>query len=789
MYNLKALMIYAASAVCLAAAVAMPAAGSTTYKITAVSGSDQTQRVGTTLANHFVAKVTDSTGKPTSGVAIKWSVMSGGGRLATASSTTNSSGETSNALTLGTAMGNNKVFATVVATGANVIFGAVGTPGTAVAIGLSSGNSQKGTVGAVLPNDPAVMCTDEYGNPALNVEVDWTVLSGGGSVPYAYSLSKSGVATKALTLGTKPGTNTVRATIHGTSLSYTFSETALPGPVASLAVSSGNNQVGSGAGALTAPLTVVAADQYGNALTGVKVDWTANTSGDSFSVASSATNSSGLASSALTLGSAFGLHTATANVNGKTIRQGFVATEDVDAVVTAQNPATPHYVPSRFLGLSYQKSWISTRLPNASDAALVALMNKLGAGVLRIVAEAPFTPPQWDPNGPGLVYGTIAPSDLARLAALAKATNWKVLYGIQLVDNTPANAASEAKVAAQQFGNSLLGFEIGNEPDQYVNAVYGDPVEPQLAGYTWADYISTTPVYDSKGKLLPSWPAFASAIEAVVPNAPLTGPTGTFSWAINFAGSNQASKVSLLTRHYYALPPKMSPPPTMSQLLTPDPRVPTQFPQLAQAAAAANIPGGYRISECNSVAGAPVPGITNAFGAALWTIDFLFQNAVYWSTGVNFNGGGGYDKTSYSPIYDDGVSVTGIGPDYYGLLAAYSLLQPGAKLMNTQVTPGPSTFSAYAAQQTNGTTWFILSNKDPNNDITVSLTRPGSSSAANSLLLTAPSLTATSGFKLGGTAVGIDGSWSVASNPSLNMVGTAAVVTIPAHSAQIVQMY
>jgi hypothetical protein len=210
---------------------------------------------------------------------------------------------------------------------------------------------------------------------------------------------------------------------------------------------------------------------------------------------------------------------------------------------------------------------------------------------------------------------------------------------------------------------------------------------------------------------------------------------------------------------------------------------------MAQAASLANIPGGYRIAECNSVAGGvAVPGVTNAFGAALWTIDFLFQNAVYSSTGVNFNGGGA-NQAGYSPLYDNGTSVTGIGPDYYGMLAAYSLLKPGAQLMNATATNAPSTFSAYAVQRTNGTTWFILSNKDPNNDITVSVSRPQSSTAANSLLLTAPSLDATSGFELGGTAVGTDGSWSAASNPSLDMVGTSAVVTIPAHSAQIVELY
>jgi hypothetical protein len=658
-----------------------------------------------------------------------------------------------------------------------------------VSIGLSSGNNQTGTVGAALPNNLAVMITDQYGNGALNTEVDWAVLSGGGSINYAYSLSSAGVATKALTLGSKPGVNTVSATIKGTSLSYTFKATGAPAAVASLAVSSGNNQVGSAAGPLAKPLTVVAADQYGNPLSGVTVDWTANTSGDSFSVASSITNASGLASSVLTLGSSFGVHNATATVDGTTIQQAFVATEGVDAVVNAQYLATPQTIPNYFLGLSYQKDFLSTPLPNSTSTGLVALMKKLGPGVLRIVGEAPFGPTEWNPNAPGGKYGTVAPADIKRLAALVQATNWKVLYGIQLENNTPASAANEASVVAQLLGSNLLGFEIGNEPDNYASPQYGNPAVPQIPGYTWGDYISTTPVYDSSGKLLPSWPAFASAIQAAVPNAPLTGPTGGFNWVMNFAGSSEASQVSLLTRHYYAEYVGSTPAPTLSGLLTPDPRVASQWPQMQQAASLANIPGGYRISECNSVSGGVgVPGVTNAFGAALWTIDFLFQNAVYSSTGVNFNGGG-KDLTGYSPIYDDGVNILGIGPDYYGMLAAYSLLKPGSQLMNAQVTNAPNTFSAYAVQRTNGTTWYILSNKDPNNDITVSVSRPQSSTAANSLLLTAPALDATSGFELGGTAVGTDGSWTAASNPSLDMVGTSAVVTIPAHSAQIVELY
>ncbi len=757
--------------------------------ISVSSGSSQTQQVGTTLSSPFVALVTDSNGTPVPNATVNWSVMTGGGTLASASTTTNASGLASDTLTLGTVTGSNKVSAVNAANGTTALFGAVGTPGPPVSIGASSGNGQTGPVGVALPNSLAVIITDQYGNGATSSEVDWTVTSGGGSVPYTYSLSSGGIATKVLTLGTVPGVNQATATVAGTSLSFTFTETAVPGPVSALVISSGNDQEGSAAGPLANPLTVEATDSYGNAVTGTKVDWTPNTAGDSFSVASSITNASGLASSALTLGSTFGLHNATATVDGTTISQPFVATEGVAAVVTSSlATSSSPIVPPNFMGLSYSKESITIPLFNAQNSSLVGLFKALGPGVLRIIAERPLNPVLWNPSGPGLVSGTVAPPDIARLAAFVKAANWKILYGIALVNNTPAQAASEAAVVAQAFGSSLLGFEIGNEPIQYANAVYGNPPTAQIPNYTWQDYISTTPVYDSNGNLLPSWPAFASAIQAAVAGAPLTGPTDSFAWAMNFAVSSQAPITSLLTRHYYRLPPPTSPTPTIEDVLATDPTVAVQFPQLAQAAASADIEGGYRISECNSIAGDPdIPGVTNGFGVALWAIDFIFQNAVYQSTGVNFNGGGS-DTVGYSPIFDDGTNVLGLGPDYYGLYASYYLLKAGTQLLSTQVTPSPSTFSAYAVQQANGTTNFILSNKDPNNSITVSVARHGSSTGATSLLLTAPSLNATSEFELGGNPIQNNGSWSASSNPTLTMVGTAAVVTIPPGSAQLIHM-
>jgi hypothetical protein len=253
---------------------------------------------------------------------------------------------------------------------------------------------------------------------------------------------------------------------------------------------------------------------------------------------------------------------------------------------------------------------------------------------------------------------------------------------------------------------------------------------------------------------------------------------------VDFAESDQASLVSLLTMHYYAEWP--AEPATMTRLLTPDPYLLESLPQAAAAAAAANISGGVRYSECNSVSG-EVPGLTDAFGAALWTIDFLFVNALNQSAGVAFTGGGS-GPGNYTPLVDDLNNVTGIGPDFYGMFA-YSLISKGGTLMTTDVAPAYEAFSAYAVQQTDGHTDVILNNKNPYTSMTVAITPQGSISQAYTLLLTAPSLTSTSGFTLGGSPINIDGSWTPTLNPAVPVVGNQAVVTVPPGSAQIVFMH
>ncbi len=87
----------------------------------------------------------------------------------------------------------------------------------------------------------------------------------------------------------------------------------------------------------------------------------------------------------------------------------------------------------------------------------------------------------------------------------------------------------------------------------------------------------------------------------------------------------------------------------------------TELQALSTAASTNQIVGGYRMSECNSYSGGGALGVSDAYGTALWVIDFLFANAQYGSTGVNLHTGG--NGPGYTPIADANGTVVEARPD------------------------------------------------------------------------------------------------------------------------------
>ncbi|MDQ6830301.1 MAG: DUF4198 domain-containing protein [Gemmatimonadota bacterium] len=110
-------------------------------------------------------------------------------------------------------------------TGTVVSNGGGGGGNTNLSIAISGGNAQSGTVSQFVGDSLAVRVTSN-GQPAAGVNVDWTVVLGGGNLSATSTVTgANGIAKVRYALGPFPGRNTVRATVAGAN-PVEFTETA-----------------------------------------------------------------------------------------------------------------------------------------------------------------------------------------------------------------------------------------------------------------------------------------------------------------------------------------------------------------------------------------------------------------------------------------------------------------------------------------------------------------------------------------------------------------------------------
>jgi hypothetical protein len=192
-----------------------------------VHGDGQEGVVGTTLAQPLGIRVLDGRGRPLPGATVSWSFVIGHGTLHPASASTDADGRAQIRWTLGTAAGQPQVVARVQGSDLQGRFTAMARPDAPVALQLVSGDGQVGEREAVLPQALVVRVVDQYTNGVPDVDVHWTVASGGGSVSSATAVTDEDGRTQVIwTLGTVVGEQTVTA-VAG-SASRIFTATAAP---------------------------------------------------------------------------------------------------------------------------------------------------------------------------------------------------------------------------------------------------------------------------------------------------------------------------------------------------------------------------------------------------------------------------------------------------------------------------------------------------------------------------------------------------------------------------------
>ena len=423
-------------------------------------------------------------------------------------------------------------------------------------------------------------------------------------------------------------------------------------------------------------------------------------------------------------------------------------------------------IPPRFVGLSYEKLALSYGYFRTSNHNLIALFRRLGPGVLRIGGSA-VDRLLWTPNANG-THQQISSTNIKNLAGFLQATGWLCLYAVNLATSTPALAAEEVSVAVSVLGASLLGIEIGNEPDEY--GVSGN----YFAGdWTLQDFLDR-------------WNAFRSAILQATPHVSITGPAAgggnnISTWTLPFGQIVTPSELTLLTQHYYRQS-GASPASTASFLVSADEQLTADLALLKAGSQQLGLP--YRISECNSFFRGGAAGVSNSYASSLWILDFLFSVAMGGATGVNMHGGS--NAPGYTPIADHLGAVIEARPEYYGLLL-FALAGTGT-LLETQLSAGGADATAYAVSAPGGSLNIILVNKDPLKNLTLTIQASQPITTASIQTMTGPSIAATSGVTIQGATINQDGTFAPKSPGTLTIEAGRTVCFLPALSAALISL-
>lgn len=428
-----------------------------------------------------------------------------------------------------------------------------------------------------------------------------------------------------------------------------------------------------------------------------------------------------------------------------------------------------------FAGLSYEKSSLGQGLFTPANNNLIALFQRLGPGVLRVGGNS-VDRTVWATQGAGGTAGQVAPPDVDALAAFVKASGWRCLYGVNLGGaasgaTTPALAAAEVAYAAKKLGSALLGIEIGNECD-----LYGNPGHYFAGQWSLSDFIAL-------------WEQYRSAILAVTPQIPITGPASAGNeakWTVPFGQAVTKGQMALLTQHYYRADGQQ-PSSTAELLITPDSKLLADLAILNAGAAAIGVP--FRLSECNSFYNGGAPGVSDSYASALWVIDHLFNCVQGGASGVNLHGGG--NGPGYTPIANSGATIIGVRPEYYGTLL-FTLAGQGT-LYSTQISAGALNATAYGVKTSSGLNLVIV-NKDATQNLQVTADLPVAAGSAQVLTLTqhssagkAPVLNATSGVTIQGAGVAADGGFAPQAAYTLQVSNRQLSCYVPALSAVLIQ--
>jgi hypothetical protein len=467
---------------------------------------------------------------------------------------------------------------------------------------------------------------------------------------------------------------------------------------------------------------------------------------------------------------------------------------DADAEVTIPRNPRLMAIPHSFLGIA-TPYWALP--PDEHHLSLykrvLAILHVRGDGrfVMRIGGDSADYA-VWDPGSHRLDPWAFAvkPALVARLARIVRTLRLRIIIDLNTVTSTPHLAAAWARAAEARLPRgSILGFEVGNEPDLY--RWKGWVAKLKGKGFD----LARLPRRLTPADYVVDYHRFARAVRGAVPGVPLLAPalgdpvTG-LKWVSTLLAAAHPG-LRIVTVHRYPLSACAHPGdrtwPTVAKLLDKHTTIGTGAALKPAVALARRAGLPERVTEINSVTCGGVPGVSNTFATALWAPDALFSVVRSGVRAVNL------EARVYSINAPFGWRRGGLHarPLLYGLIMFKRMLGPDSRLV-------PLRLRGAASRSGRLTAWAVRSGRDA---LKVLLTNDGSTPvrAAVRLPATAPgsvqrllarSASATSGVTLDGQQLDSEVRWH--GRPTAETVTPSAgsyLVTVPGQSAAMLTVH
>jgi hypothetical protein len=431
----------------------------------------------------------------------------------------------------------------------------------------------------------------------------------------------------------------------------------------------------------------------------------------------------------------------------------------VNATLTVGRTATVA-VPSSFFGLSTEY-WT---LP--VDERHTALYDRV-ISLLRVPGDTPFVLRIGGDSSDHTFYApsrhrmppwsfALTSGFVQRTAQVVRSMNLRVILDLNLVTGTPRLAAAWAREAETVMPRgSIVGFEVGNEPDLYERSVWmritgASPSTPLLPH-------DITPASYAR-----DFGRYARALRGAAARVALIGPALSHPrvdahWitALLHAPHPGLRAISVHEYPYSACSfPGTAAYPTIKRILSQRASAGLAA-SVAPAAALARHSGlPLRVTEFNSVTCSGVPGISDSFATALWAPDAAFELLRIGARSIDLH------ARVYTPNDPFTFNAAGlvVHPLLYGLIMFVRTLTPQADLLHSQLhVSDNANLKAWAVGSTHGNLNVLVIDKGPS-EARVTMNLPATGAATVQRLL-APSPRARSGVTLDGQWLDRDGDW------------------------------